>query len=50
MKSVSRLLRPQSSARVNSAFLRGNNSWNGDGQYLPKDEHAPPKQEEILSN
>ena len=50
MQSVRRLLRPQTSLKTNKSFLRGNNEWNGDGQYLPKDAHAPPKQEEMLSN
>ena len=49
MKSVTRFLRPQTSLRVNQSFLRGNNAWNGDRDYLPRDEHEPPKQEEILS-
>jgi hypothetical protein len=49
MRSLTRYLRPQASLRINQLFLRGSNPWDGNLHYLPRDEHEPPKQEEILS-
>lgn len=50
MRSFTKFLRPQTSLKINQSFLRGNDPWNVGSQYLPKDEHEAPKQEEILSN
>jgi hypothetical protein len=49
MRSFTKYLRPQTALRINQSFLRGSNPWDVGSPYLPRDEHEPPKQEEILS-